>query len=109
MVGGTASTRLLGGYGAGSVVVWDSGSYELIEFGDPAKQLETGKSAFALYGKKLKGAFVLTRLARGEIGKEWFLIKQKDEYADPSWKPQTQLTPERLKKLAARIPPCETS
>jgi hypothetical protein len=41
----------------------------------------------------------LTRLARGETGKEWLLIKQKDEYADPAWKLKTDLTPARLKKL----------
>jgi bifunctional non-homologous end joining protein LigD len=98
-----------GSYGAGPVVVWDSGSYELIELGDPSKQLETGKFAFALHGEKLKGAFVLTRLARGETGKEWLLIKQKDEYAKPSWKLQTELTPERLKKLMKKIPSCETA
>jgi hypothetical protein len=63
----------------------------------------------SLHGEKLKGAFVLTRLARGETGKEWLLIRQKDEDADPSWKPQTELTLERLKKETTRIPPCETS
>jgi bifunctional non-homologous end joining protein LigD len=88
-----------GSYGAGPVVVWDCGHYGPIEPGDPATQLETGKFAFTLYGKKLKGGFVLTRLARGETGKEWLLIKQKDEYADPAWKLKTELTPGRLKKL----------
>src|SRR5690606_19385370 len=60
-----------GSYGAGPVVIWDSGSYEPVEPGDPLKQLETGKFAFTLHGQKLKGGFVLTRLARGETGKEW--------------------------------------
>jgi bifunctional non-homologous end joining protein LigD len=98
-----------GGYGAGPVVIWDSGTYEAVEPGDPLMQLETGKFAFALRGEKLRGGFVLTRLARGETGKEWLLIKQKDAYADPSWKLQTALTPERLKQLAAKIPPCDTA
>ena len=98
-----------GSYGAGPVVIWDSGTYETVEPGDPLKQLETGKLAFTLHGKKLRGGFVLTRLARGETGKEWLLIKQKDVYADPSWKLQTELTPERLKKLVENIPPCETA
>jgi bifunctional non-homologous end joining protein LigD len=98
-----------GSYGAGPVVVWDSGTYEALESGDAVEQLHTGKVAFALHGKKLRGGFVLTRLARGETGKEWLLIKQKDEYADATWKLQTELTPARLKKLGAKIPPCETS
>jgi bifunctional non-homologous end joining protein LigD len=98
-----------GSYGAGPVVVWDSGSYEPIDPGDPVTQLETGKFAFTLHGRKLKGAFVLTRLARGETGKEWLLIKQKDAHADPSWKLQTELTPQRLEQLAEKIPPCETA
>ena len=98
-----------GSYGAGAVVVWDSGTYEALELGDLMKQLDIGKVAFALLGKKLQGGFILTRLARGETGKEWLLIKQKDEYANPAWKLKTELTPTRLKKLTAKIPPCETS
>ena len=98
-----------GSYGAGPVVVWDSGTYEALESGDAMGQLHTGKVAFALHGKKLRGGFVLTRLARGETGKEWLLIKQKDEYVEATWKLQTELTPARLKKLGAKIPPCEVS
>ena len=98
-----------GSYGAGPVVIWDSGTYETVEPGDPLKQLARGKFAFTLHGKKLKGGFVLTRLARGQSGKEWLLIKQKDAYADPSWKLRTELTPGQIKRLAAKIPPCDTA
>jgi bifunctional non-homologous end joining protein LigD len=93
-----------GNYGAGAVVVWDQGQYEMVESGDPIAQLATGKLAFRLHGKKLNGVFVLTRLARGETGKEWLLIKHQDVYADPAWKLKTDLTPERLKRLEARPP-----
>ncbi len=68
-----------------------------------------GKFAFILHAKKLRGTFVLTRLAKGETGKEWLLIKQKDENVDPAWKLKTELTPARLKKLTAKKPRCETS
>jgi bifunctional non-homologous end joining protein LigD len=98
-----------GSYGAGAVVVWDSGTYEAVEPGAPLRQLEKGKLAFIVHGKKLRGTFVLTGLARGGTGKEWLLIKQKDEYAGPAWKLKTELTPARLKNLTAKIPPCETS
>jgi bifunctional non-homologous end joining protein LigD len=95
-------------YGAGSVVVWDSGTYEALESGDLVKQLDTGRIAFALHGEKLQGGFVLTCLARGETGKERLLIKQKDVYANPGWKLQSERTPAQLRKLRAKSPPCET-
>lgn len=68
-----------------------------------------GKLAFVLHGRKLKGGFALARFARGRTGREWLLIKKKDERADPAWTLQTELTPRRRKALAVRIPPCEAS
>ena len=98
-----------GSYGAGPVVVWDHGTYEAIEAGEQAAQLEVGKLVFTLKGKKLRGSFTLARFARGETGKEWLLMKRKDEYADPSWTLKSDLTPQRLKRLVVKTPPCETS
>ncbi len=98
-----------GSYGAGPVVVWDHGAYEPTEAGDPEAQLEAGKFAFILKGNKLKGAFALARFARGETGKEWLLMKKKDEHADPSWTLKSDLTPQRLKRLVVKAPHCETS
>ena len=40
-----------GEYGAGLVIVWDQGSYCLIEGDDPANGLESGKIAIELQGK----------------------------------------------------------
>ncbi len=98
-----------GQYGAGPVVVWDQGMYEPVEEGGPDALVKGGKFAFVLNGKKLKGAFALARFAGGKTGKEWLLIKKKDEHADPSWTLKSELTPQRLKILAERIPPCETA
>jgi bifunctional non-homologous end joining protein LigD len=98
-----------GSYGAWPVVVWASVTYEAVEPGDPMEQIKGGKFAFILHGKKLRGTFALTRLARRETGKERLLIKQKDEYADPAWKLKIHLTPARLKKLGVKIPLGETS
>ncbi|MGH7427910.1 MAG: DNA polymerase ligase N-terminal domain-containing protein [Candidatus Methylomirabilaceae bacterium] len=98
-----------GSYGAGPVVVWDHGIYEAIEVDNSETHLKSGKFAFVLKGKKLKGAFALARFASGETGKEWLLIKKKDEYADPSWVLKTELTPARLRRLTVKTPPCETS
>ena len=89
-----------GHYGAGAVVIWDKGSYELLD-------LETGRITFVLKGEKLRGAFTLMRLKGRGKGNEWLLIKRKDEYALPNWKLDTGLTPERQAQLRERIPPCE--
>ncbi len=98
-----------GSYGAGPVVVWDHGTYQPSEPGDPEAQLKSGKFAFVLKGKKLSGGFALARFARGSTGKEWLLMKKKDEHADPAWELETELTPARLRRLAVKTPPCETS
>ena len=64
-----------GMYGAGTVVLWDKGRYELKE-GD----LEEGKIIIVFHGQKLKGAFALTKMSGKD--KEWLLMKKADEYAD---------------------------
>lgn len=72
-----------GRYGAGPVVVWDQGVYEIIGQGTPEVQLKAGKFSFILKGKKLSGRFTLTRFPRRKTEKEWLIIKNKDEYARP--------------------------
>lgn len=89
-----------GMYGAGAVVVWDNGTYDLLEE-------KKDKISFLLKGKKLMGHFSLVRLKGKE--KEWLLIKQKDEYAQSGWKLKTNLTPEKRAELKKRVPLCETS
>lgn len=90
-----------GFYGAGPVLIWDSGDYELLSC-----DFEKGKIEFYLKGKKLIGAFVITRLKGKD--KEWLLIKKKDEYAQPSFKIERVLTDARLKALQEKTPPCDT-
>lgn len=89
-----------GMYGAGAVVIWDRGTYDLLE-------RKEDKIRFFLRGRKLKGNFTLVRLKDKE--KEWLLIKQKDEFSSSGWKLKTSLTAEKRAKLKERIPPCETS
>ncbi|MGH7431992.1 MAG: DNA polymerase ligase N-terminal domain-containing protein [Candidatus Methylomirabilales bacterium] len=96
-----------GSYGAGPVVIWDTGTYVPLE-GDPRDGIKTGKLAFELHGKRLKGAFALARMTGRGTGKEWLLIKKRDAHADPQWRLKTALTPQRLKGLEVKIPPCET-
>jgi bifunctional non-homologous end joining protein LigD len=74
-----------GNYGAGSVMLWDRGTYELL--GDlPAKaQMERGDFKFRLHGEKLKGEFAIVLMKNRGKGNEWLLLKKKDDFADPAW------------------------
>ena len=74
-----------GNYGAGTVDIWDEGSYTPIDAkGNPISErealkiLEKGDLKFELYGKHLKGSFAIVRM-RDE--KNWLLIKHRDKYA----------------------------
>ena len=99
-----------GSYGAGPVVVWDTGEFVLLETDDPDAALTAGKLSIELKGKRLKGAFTLAQmkgLPKG-TGKEWLLMKKKDSYALPYYTIKTELTPAKLAKLKEQIPPCET-
>jgi bifunctional non-homologous end joining protein LigD len=72
-----------GQYGAGTVMIWDRGTY--VADGDPAKGLEEGKLKFRLNGKRLKGGFTLVQMQGPRGGsKNWLLIKERDEFADDS-------------------------
>lgn len=99
-----------GEHGAGPVVVWDTGEFDPLDTDDPGEGLALGRISFALRGKRLKGAFALARmkgLPKG-TGKEWLLMKKNDEYADPGFIIETALTPEKIKTLRKRMPPCKT-
>lgn len=96
-----------GSYGAGPVVVWDTGLYEVIEEEDSLKGLTKGRLSFTLTGKKLKGVFTLALMRGRGTGKEWLLMKKKDEFSDQFFRIETELTEKRLSKLKKRIPPCE--
>ncbi len=76
-------------YGAGSVIVWDRGTYVLAEGDDPAEEIANGKIKFVLRGEKLHGEFTLVKIRNrdGENGDPWLLIKDRDEYADPKYDP----------------------
>ena len=59
-----------GEYGAGTVKIWDKGSYEPLKW-------EDDKIEFILKGERVTGRYVLTRLKK--VGaKNWLLLKAKD-------------------------------
>jgi bifunctional non-homologous end joining protein LigD len=74
-----------GNYGAGSVMLWDAGTYQLLD-ADPQAAYKSGKLRFALAGKKLKGEWSLVRMRGREAeGKEpWLLIKSGESIRDIS-------------------------
>ena len=73
-----------GMYGAGYVVIWDEGGFEV-----RGGSLRKGRLDIMFYGRKLKGAFTLIRMSGKE--KEWLLMKKVDEYADYNFELRTIL------------------
>ena len=74
-----------GEYGAGKVILWDRGVWEIE--GDPHQAYKSGKLDFKIKGQKLNGRFALirTKIGQGKKGKNtkenWLFLKKKDEYA----------------------------
>ncbi|HEY6080787.1 MAG TPA: DNA ligase D [Polyangiaceae bacterium] len=74
-----------GNYGAGSMIVWDTGRIRYLET-SAEEGVERGDLKFELSGFKLRGTFALVRTS-GRKGKseggqsEWLLIKKQDAYA----------------------------
>src|SRR5690606_17364576 len=77
-----------GNYGAGTVIVWDEGTYEPLEPAGDKKAMEkdlmsqwrAGSIKVVLKGKKLKGEFALVKM-KGKEDNAWLLIKHNDRYA----------------------------
>ncbi|WP_140625736.1 DNA ligase D [Methylibium rhizosphaerae] len=73
-----------GQYGAGTVIVWDRGTWEPV--GDPREGLDKGKLIFKLHGEKLAGVWELVRISKPqEAGQpRWLLLKKRgDPWARP--------------------------
>ena len=100
-----------GNYGAGTVIVWDEGTYEPAnsEAGDKKSQekqlladLKKKRLKFILHGKKLKGEFALVKTYSGaENG--WLLMKVNDQYAtdeDITLKEKSVVTKRTLAQVA---------
>lgn len=77
-----------GEYGAGTVIVWDEGTYENLtedRRGRPmslAEGVDRGHVSFRLAGHKLHGRYSLTRFrGSGDEREAWLLVKRADEQA----------------------------
>ncbi|HYK44257.1 MAG TPA: DNA ligase D [Parafilimonas sp.] len=78
-----------GNYGAGTVMVWDEGTYEPLHDPSTSKkenekkllhELHAGSLKIVMHGKKLKGEFALVKIKNSEDN-AWLLIKHRDKYA----------------------------
>jgi bifunctional non-homologous end joining protein LigD len=74
-----------GNYGAGSMMLWDTGGWELLGEQSVEDQIARGDFKFALHGQKLRGSFALVRLKSGGKGNDWLLLKKKDADSQAGW------------------------
>ena len=64
-----------GNYGAGTVEIWDNGTYELLE------QKRNGGLTVRLHGKRLDGTYALVPARLSGDEKNWLIIRKRDESA----------------------------
>jgi DNA ligase D-like protein (predicted 3'-phosphoesterase) len=75
-----------GEYGAGEVIVWDTGTYDNRSRDRNGHEISVGEAigrghlSFDLHGEKLRGGYSLTRMRRGHKP-AWLLVKRSDEFA----------------------------
>jgi len=98
-----------GNYGAGTMIVWDTGTFDTEGELSGPEQLEKGEIKFVLYGTKLGGGFVLVRTTRNKKAEEWLLIKHRDaavvEGYDIEAYPESALTGRTLADVSEGLPP----
>jgi bifunctional non-homologous end joining protein LigD len=102
-----------GNYGAGTVIVWDEGTYRAAEpaSGKDSERalqegLRRGHLSVELDGHKLKGGFSLIKLNKGKKN-EWLLVKKDDEWArvDEARDDRSVQSGRRLDEVAANGAP----
>ncbi|MET0387715.1 MAG: DNA ligase D [Polyangiales bacterium] len=96
-----------GNYGAGSMILWDTGTIHYLE--NPAERgLAQGKLDFVLSGFKLRGRFALveTKGKPGDKQRSWLLLKKADAHASAdrdiiAEEPESVLSGLRVDELAS--------
>ena len=92
-----------GEYGAGEVIVWDFGEFDVVGPAeqDAASALNAGVVRFVLYGRKLRGQWTIIRTRMGQGKREnWLLQKTQDEFSQADYDPET----EPASALSGKIP-----
>src|SRR5579864_8159269 len=85
-----------GEYGGGQVIVWDAGTYTVVDHDQPvdfhdrkrieklARQgVERGHLSVFLNGRKLKGGWTLQRTRGNGTKSQWLFLKRRDGLEDP--------------------------
>ncbi|GAA5785902.1 DNA ligase D [Chitiniphilus shinanonensis] len=89
-------------YGAGSVLLWDRGTWT--PHGDAEAGYRKGHLRFTLHGEKLSGEWALVRMAsRDDKQDNWLLIKADDDTARHG--PDAGITEQRPDSVKALAPP----
>ena len=98
-----------GEYGAGTVLVWDSGTFENRTEHDGeavniGSALDNGHAVICLRGKKLSGGYTLQRI-RDKASEQWLIIKVDDDDADArrnpvSTQPESVRTGRNIEEVA---------
>ncbi len=101
-----------GNYGAGSVILWDRGTYSYPAAGAGKAGtkrlrdgLKKGTIKFVLAGEKLRGEFALVKTNKDD--KSWLLLKKRDRYAtaaDILRRNRSVLSGRTLEEVAAAEP-----
>jgi bifunctional non-homologous end joining protein LigD len=96
-----------GNYGAGKVIIWDRGTYEMVDPASPEAGSRKGKLHFILKGKKLKGEWVLVRGSREP--NQWIFFKVRDKYASPDTniteeRPESVVSGKRVEEIGEPLP-----
>jgi bifunctional non-homologous end joining protein LigD len=97
-----------GNYGAGNVIVWDRGTYEMVDPTTSEAGWKKGKLHFILKGEKLHGEWVLVRGSREP--KQWIFFKVRDPYANATGeiteeRPESVLSGELVENLGGAVRP----
>lgn len=71
-------------YGGGTVVVWDTGTFDNLDEHSLAHALDLGHLRVSLYGRKISGPYSLlhTRMNSSPERQQWLLVKKNDVGAD---------------------------
>jgi len=106
-----------GEYGAGTVMLWDSGWWEPDEAWmreakggqvlSPEEGLAKGDLKFVIHGQKLNGSWALVQM-KGRGDKNWLLIKHRDDWARPGFDitkeaPDSVASGRSLEEIAASL------
>lgn len=92
-----------GEYGGGTVMVWDVGTYEVVD-DQPVHALHRGKLHLRLKGKKLKGEWTLVRTRSDEEKEHWLLMKTAEsvEPISPKRDDESVLTHRSMQQIAVQ-------